>query len=108
MRAAIASWLLMVFILGVTPKILLHDMVADHQDSPVQSNFSNNDQVSADGYTCTWDNQVVESPFVINYIPFDFSTEKIINTPPFFYTKKFRSIHFSLSGLRGPPYHYAV
>ena len=60
--------MLIVFAFSVTPRILLHSLVADHRDTPRKHNNSTEQQLSKTGFNCNCDNLVVESPFVNNYV----------------------------------------
>lgn len=62
-RKILAVVMLNVFAFSVTPKIILHNLVADHRDTPRSQNHSKDQQLSKTGFNCNCDNLVVESPF---------------------------------------------
>jgi hypothetical protein len=59
----IAFFVLAVFAFSITPKIALHDFVANHKDTPIKSNAQKQAQLHNAGFNCNADNLVVESPF---------------------------------------------
>lgn len=100
--------MLAVFAFSITPKIILHNVVANHKDTPLASNTEKNAQVTKAGFNCNCDNLVVESPFTDYQEPF----QVLINN---FYLpqviKDVNSIktvvHFH-TALRGPPAFHAA
>ena len=99
--------MLAVFAFSVTPKILLHNLVADHKDTPIKSNHSNQEQFSRAGFNCNCDNLVVESPFLNDFIPVDLSVEKQFALQKISYADNFHSLNYFYFELRGPPVNYA-
>ena len=95
--------MLAVFAFSVTPKILLHDLVADHKDSPRSHNNSKEQQFSKKGFNCNCDNLVVESPFLINYTEIDITTTQKFSEQQVEYTNDFHSLDYFYFELRGPP-----
>ena len=102
-RSALAGLVMAVFAFSVTPKILLHDLVADHKDTPINSNHSNQEQISKAGFNCNCDNLVVESLFVNDFIPVDLSLKKKFAQQQDFLKNNFNSFHYFYFELRGPP-----
>ena len=102
-RTVLAVLMLMVFAFSVTPKILLHNLVANHKDSEIKSNFSNEEQFSKSGFNCNCDNLVVESPFVNDFIPVHLSAAKQFAQHQTFFRNGFASFHHFYLELRGPP-----
>jgi len=95
--------MLLLFAFSITPKLLLHDLVANHKDTPLKSSSNKTQQFDVAGFNCGCDNLVVESPFVQNFI----AAEILI---PSFYSqhinpgiKNFISVKQFYVGLRGPP-----
>lgn len=95
--------MLFIFIFSITPKKILHDLVADHKDTPTLFNHSTTTQLNSNTFNCNCDNLVVELPFVyqndiiqiINPILYySFSNNRI-------YTLCYQT-NFDLE-LRGPP-----
>ncbi|MEP7256795.1 MAG: hypothetical protein ABI687_00350 [Flavitalea sp.] len=98
------SLLLAVFAFGMTPKIFLHDLFAEHTDFSLSLNkYPHTNQVDKAGFRCNCDHLVVESPFtdqadrVELSIPVFFSDLQ----EHFFYDYHFTSPFFY--SLRGPP-----
>jgi hypothetical protein len=106
-RTFLAALMLTVFAFSVTPKILLHNLVADHKDTPINSNHSNKEQFSKAGFNCNCDNLVVESPFVNDFFPVQLSVEKQFAQQQTFFKNYFNSLHHFYFELRGPPVNYA-
>jgi len=102
-RNVLAGLVMAVFAFSVTPKILLHDLVADHKDTPIKPNHSNQEQISKAGFNCNCDNLVVESPFLHDFTPIDLSIEKHFAKQPIFFKNKFFSLQHFYFKLRGPP-----
>lgn len=102
-KSVLATLMLAVFAFSVTPKILLHNLVADHKDTPIKSNHSNQEQVSKAGFNCNCDNLVVESPFINDFIPVDLSLKKEFVQQQNFFKNNFNSLHYFYFELRGPP-----
>jgi hypothetical protein len=106
-RNVLATLMLAVLAFSVTPKILLHNLVADHKDTPIKSNCSNQEQFSKAGFNCNCDNLVVESPFVNDFIPVDLSIAKQFVQQQTFFKNNFHSLHYFYFELRGPPVNFA-
>jgi hypothetical protein len=100
-RTYFAALILVVFAYSITPKIVLHNLVANHID---KSKVLNNDitELSASGFNCKCDNLVAESPFVpgeaiaYNSVSFIDSIYVLPTVAISTYAKTF-------SKLRGPP-----
>lgn len=54
--------MLLLFVFSITPRLYLHELVANHQDVTVCSS-SEEDQMAAAGFRCDTHDQVAESPF---------------------------------------------
>jgi hypothetical protein len=99
----IFGWLLLVlFSFSITPRQVLHDVVADHTDLSLKTP-GGNVAVSKSGFTCDRLNLVAESPFIAN--------EKFVETVPaqpctdFIVPSAYKAVPkvITLPGLRGPP-----
>ncbi|WEK37575.1 MAG: hypothetical protein P0Y53_08675 [Candidatus Pseudobacter hemicellulosilyticus] len=102
-RSLIASCLLAVFALGITPKLALHHLLAHHTDSVVSIEHSHTDQLSATGYSCELDQLVAESAFTpaaAIVLPALLMVPQAQDSP--FFTSFYSQPHF-YTGLRGPP-----
>lgn len=103
-RKVLAVFVLLLFAFCITPKMLLHDLIADHKDTPFTSSNSSNQQFEYSGFRCNCDNLVVESPFVYYHI-----SQEIIHPEfrpdhsDFFSSNPLVSCAFYFE-LRGPPY----
>ena len=102
-RSLLAAFLLLIFAFSITPKITLHDFIANHKDTPFKSNFEKDAQLHKAGFNCSCDNLVVESPFTD-----DLSPVQIVITSAFplrltAHTNNFNTGHHFYFELRGPP-----
>ena len=101
-RAFGSFLLLLTFTFSMTPKILLHGLVAHHKD--IHSNTGGQtDQLTKDGYHCDCESQVVVLPYLDlpAYNPLDLA----LFFPPFQCREGdqiYPAGHF-IFGLRGPP-----
>ena len=62
-RYFLAAPLMALFAFAITPRIILHDAVAHHKDTPFATNDKQDAQLNNAGFNCNCDNLVVESPF---------------------------------------------
>jgi hypothetical protein len=102
-RPFLAGFLLALFALSVTPKIVIHGLVARHTDTHLALHQDKADQLNKAGFHCTIDNLVVESPFL------DYTVSIELGVAPSFPAHRpaplegyHSSSHF-IFGLRGPP-----
>ena len=102
-RAFLSAFLMIVFAFSITPQIYLHDLVADHRDTHIKSNFSEQAQLSKTGFHCTWDNLVVESPFINSIIPPLISIQKQFIKLGTAFKANGLGLHNFYFELRGPP-----
>ncbi|MHA4807229.1 hypothetical protein ACX0G9_03955 [Flavitalea flava] len=102
-RSISALGMLVLFALGITPKIAVHSLVADHKDTHLTGKHDRADQYNKAGFHCDCDNLVVESPFIYSF------TDVQIGLPVCFLIYQVRAAHQILCtapflfGLRGPP-----
>lgn len=96
--------MLMMFAFSITPKLLLHDLIANHRDSPLKNSTDKNARIDVAGFNCSCDNLVVESPFLDDL----FSDDRV---KTFVYLqhigaaiKNLYSVDPFYFQLRGPPY----
>ena len=95
--------MLALFALSVTPKVVIHALVAHHTDTHLSLDHDKTDQLNKAGFHCTIDNLVVESPFL------DYSVSIDVGILPLFPAHQPAPLedHHSFSqfifGLRGPP-----
>ncbi|MBS1598998.1 MAG: hypothetical protein JST75_12310 [Bacteroidetes bacterium] len=102
-RRISAGFLLLLFVLCVTPKKTLHDLIANHQDSPFASNTSAQQLSSNSGFRCNCDDLVVESPFVSDFIPIEVAPAAAHTIHTVLYAENFKFFHHFYFELRGPP-----
>jgi len=101
-RALGSIFLLMTFLFSITPKIVLHNLVAHHKDTP-SSKHSAQDQVGQAGFHCDCESQVVVLPYLNMpaYFPpgiaFSFLTSQVRTADQIFSIGRF------IFGFRGPP-----
>ena len=95
----------MLFAFTITPKKILHNLVANHKDGSANASLpdANTTNLTKASFNCQCDNPITESPFVsINSSP-DISC----GTPFAIYLNRYVQSHYSsdliLFGLRGPP-----
>ncbi len=94
---------MLVFLLGITPKKVLHNWIANHSDQVPVGGKNHHTQISYAGYQCNVENLVSESPF--ENVTF---TTPAFDKPSFFvpYSASivsYYSQHFYTRDLRGPP-----
>jgi hypothetical protein len=102
-RNALAGLMVLLFAFSITPKILLHDLIADHKDRPIGTIDSKTRQFDASGYHCHCDDLVVESPFLDDCFSLHI---KPIADPGSQYCVSDHLFHFTprfYFALRGPP-----
>jgi hypothetical protein len=101
-RPILAGWLLALFALAITPKNVIHALVAHHTDSHLRPDRTT-DQFNNAGFHCDTENLVVEFPFIPGSVSLYFAPRPSypVYRPAGFETP----IAFShpLFGLRGPP-----
>jgi hypothetical protein len=101
---AIFGWLLLaVFAFSITPKQLLHDVLADHTDYSTHKHRHYAPCVTKTGFSCDRLNLVAESPFVPTEKPIEavvelYRTDFIVVSDHKAFPKA-----VALPSLRGPP-----
>jgi len=95
--------MLIIFGFSITPKIILHNIVADHKDTPFQSSHNSSAQLFAAGFNCNCDNLVVESPFTNDFNPLQLKAAIFFKLHFADVITDFYSQHHFYSELRGPP-----
>lgn len=104
-RKIAATFLLLVFMLGATPKSFLHDAITSHQHQQkiVYKCSHHHVNISAQGFNCQVDNLVIEMPFLHVIEPsFVFVTKHYIH----YYERLSNTFQLSqkaVTSLRGPP-----
>jgi hypothetical protein len=101
-RSLSAGLLLALFALSVTPKIVIHALVAHHTDTHLDLH-NKADQFNKAGFHCATDNLVVEAPFLDYTISIDLGIAPCFPVHlPVPLQAPSPSSHF-IFGLRGPP-----
>ena len=111
-RLICAGALLIVFLLGITPKRVLHDFVANHKDAIstelTKNNTGQKASFSNSGYHCHVDDLVVEGLYLHSTGEIQFkqilSYNEYLCQP--YYINLLMLKH--VSRLRGPPLNYSV
>jgi hypothetical protein len=102
-RRVLAAFMLAVFAFSITPKIILHHFVANHEDTPYTSNFEKTAQIHKAGFNCSCENQVVESPFTDDFGPNQICVRTFFPFRLIRDTEDFYTAQFFYRTLRGPP-----
>ena len=102
-RSISAVFILLVMALSITPKIVLHDWFADHQDVPVKKAHNEQAQVSKQLFNCNCDNIVAESPFTDSDIDFTIELFSPLTIQQELIPVSIYSSAPSFFSLRGPP-----
>jgi hypothetical protein len=100
-----AAFLLLVFLLGATPKRFLHDAITQHEHVKVEIKKCSHHHIgiTAAGFNCQLDNLVVELPFEILLQPtFLFAEEYNLSYNCTLYNQEVETSILFIS-LRGPP-----
>jgi hypothetical protein len=95
--------LLVLFAISITPKIVVHSLVARHQDIHLAPNKDKTDQVSRTGFHCAVDNLVVELPFLSYSVYTQLVIPELFRTYQVGADHQFYSFSHFIFGLRGPP-----
>ena len=99
----LASFLLGIFAFSITPKIILHNVVANHKDTPFASNSEKKAQINKAGFNCNCDNLVVESPFTDQHEPFEIIINHFFLPPIIKNINSVKTVVQYYPALRGPP-----
>jgi len=91
------------FALGITPKVVIHTLVANHKDTHLASDHGKTDQFNKAGFHCTIDNLVVESPFLNSLLSIESELPKCFAAKTLSPYKDHLSFSHFIFGLRGPP-----
>ncbi|HEX4373418.1 MAG TPA: hypothetical protein VHZ50_08975 [Puia sp.] len=102
-RKVLAAFMLALFAFSVTPKLILHDIVANHKDTPIKCSTNNNAQFNVAGFNCGCDNLVVESPFVDTHVAAEIIAPQIFSQHINVEVNNFISVNHFYFELRGPP-----
>jgi hypothetical protein len=101
-RRFLAACVLLLFSFCVTPKRVLHDVLANHRDVQ-NSPLLPIEQVSASGFHCQIDDLVVVAPFLPDI---QMMVTGTVSSDPVTYTEPvntYSPVHLSAADGRGPP-----
>ncbi|MEO7530866.1 MAG: hypothetical protein ABIS69_05625 [Sediminibacterium sp.] len=101
----LAATCLLLFAFAITPKITLHNLVANHKDGRTKTSLTDayQTQLSKATFNCQCDNLISESPFIAETSPSyviletSFAAYKTVFVDEVYSTQQF------CSTLRGPP-----
>ena len=103
-QRVLSSFLLVLFAFSITPKKVLHDLVANHRDTHSKASQDNTTtKIVKAGFNCNTEDLVVESPYIENSctieLPEPSSLSLIFSERPV----NFYYFHQLFAELRGPP-----
>jgi len=102
-RRLLAGVLLTVFTLSIMPKILVHALVAHHQDVHLSIGHDGSDQVNKAGFHCNVESLVVELPCLSFPISIQLAVPQLFRDYQMTADHQFYSFGHFIFGLRGPP-----
>jgi hypothetical protein len=92
---------MLVFGLSVTPKSMLHALVANHKDTPITS--TPDARIMASTFHCHADDLVVEFPFLKNEIQWDLPVQPRYRITVAAIRSEIKTRNHLFCQLRGPP-----
>lgn len=100
-----AALLLLVFTVGITPRLFLHTLFANHKDSRCEavSHYGNPQHLSKTKLSCDCENIVAESPFTSEDGSFHLTYPPGFTDQPEYVRHFFHPAYFFFFSLRGPP-----
>jgi hypothetical protein len=102
-RAILGSFLLLVFVIGITPKRIWHDVFASHQDTFAVTSPGEELQVNKAGFNCDWNMQVATSPFIGEEEPAVITIPALHNPHFILASAQLYQAEILFRSLRGPP-----
>jgi hypothetical protein len=99
----LAALMLVLFAFSVTPKLILHDLVANHKDTPLKCSTDNKAQFNVAGFNCGCNDLVVESPLVRTHVAAEIIAPQIFSQHIDTEVRSFISVYQFYFELRGPP-----
>jgi hypothetical protein len=101
-KKLVSSFFLCLLTLSITPRIILHDLVADHRDG-LSGSSTNGTELFQAGFNCHFENFVAESPFTPTIeVSIDVPLSSFPPVDSIYLTHYF-SQHEFFADLRGPP-----
>ncbi|MES1160283.1 MAG: hypothetical protein ABUM51_05985 [Bacteroidota bacterium] len=102
-RRFLSGILLVLFAFSVTPKKFLHDLVANHKDTPGKFSKDAKARLQKSTFTCHTEDLVVESPFIGGSAPLIIQAPSLFCPPYAELVTRWHSTPYLFSALRGPP-----
>jgi hypothetical protein len=100
----LSSFLLVLFAFSITPKKVLHDLVANHIDTHSKACPDNSTtKIVKAGFNCNTEDLVVESPFIENSCSIELPEPPTLSLIFSERPENFYYFHQLFAELRGPP-----
>ena len=102
-RSFLAGVLLIIFTFSITPKNILHHIIASHEDDICLLTNHDLTSVHKAGFHCSCENLVAESPFIETIVFHELKAPIVFSVFAARDGYHFYSIHHFFAELRGPP-----
>jgi len=102
-RSFFAGVLLIIFTFSITPKNILHHIIASHQDDICLVTNHDTTNIHKAGFHCRCENLVAESPFIESVTFQDLKAPIIFSVFAGRVVYDFYNLHHFFAELRGPP-----
>ena len=102
-RKIVASVMLIVFAVSITPTIVFHNLFAGHTDTAKKTGGHQQEQVGKQTFNCHCDNIVAESPFTEPALVYIAPAEQAFSLVKFDKEQSLISSPQIFHSLRGPP-----
>jgi hypothetical protein len=103
LKRGLAAITVLLLVLSITPKKILHDLLANHIDASGGITDNPHPQISSSSFHCNTENLVAESPFNLIYNDIEFTTIPVFGK----FTQSLQQLRpytlSIISCLRGPP-----
>jgi hypothetical protein len=94
--------MLLIFAFNITPKIVLHNLIVHHKDSPIPT--GKYAQICKTGFHCDCESQVVTVPYITQVLSPDLAVPVYFQVHQTRASYQFYSFPHFIFGLRGPPF----
>jgi hypothetical protein len=101
-RAFVAAPLMLIFVFSATPKVFLHNLIANHHDGSYAAN-GKTPRIAVASFHCDCENLVVQVPYLDNPVLNQDPATKIFQRFQIKKEKPAYPIHYFIFGFRGPP-----
>ncbi|OQP39801.1 hypothetical protein A4H97_16390 [Niastella yeongjuensis] len=103
-QRVLSGFLLVLFAFSITPKKVLHDLVANHRDTHSKACADHiTTKIVKAGFNCNTEDLVVESPFIENNCTIDLPEPPALSLIFSERPENFYYFHQIFAELRGPP-----